>query len=170
MPIVALTHTEGVVLNNTYFVLELAYQDILGIHQHFLIQSPVSFKTARKFNEHLNCSLEVIMCTYGEFKHRKVYKMSEILHFLNFRYALLKHYYGSNILFGYKGRSFQKNILEQCNIPNINIERFGIPSIKTLMFYYPNIKRNCVYHIYDSNKCAEHILRLINEYFNEKYK
>lgn len=165
MYIVALTHTEGVILNNKYIILELAYQDMLGLHKHFLIQSPICYTKAKMYNKYLKKSLEVIMCTSYQLNGHKVYKFSEILEFLKERYAFLQYFYSFKIHFGYKGRSFQRNILSKCNIPNINIECFGIPPIRTLLSMYPYITKNCCYHKHYYNKCAEHILRLINAYF-----
>lgn len=165
MQIVALTHTEGVILSNKYVILELAYCDLLGIKEHFLIQSPISYTKAKICNKYLKKSLEVIMCISSNFKNHRVYKFGQVCQFLKERYFLLKSYYGSNIRFGYKGKSFQQDILLKCNIPSINIEFLKIPSIKTLMLYYPDIKKKCVYHAKCSNKCAEHVLRLITAHF-----
>lgn len=164
MDIVALIHTEGVLLFNRYFVLELAYTDILGINQHFLIKSPMCYTRAKKYNKYIDKSLEVIMCTSDYFQHQRVYKFSEIVRFLKDRYTLLQSNFGC-IRFGYKGKSFQSDILKKCCIPCVNIEIFGVPSIQSLMTYYPTIKKNCLYHKKYNNKCAKHILELITMYF-----
>lgn len=169
MHIVALTHTEGVVLNNKYVILELAYRDIFGVHEHFLIQSPISYTNAKKNNKYLKKSLEVIMCTSNEYHGIKVHKFYDVLKFLKDRYKVLRYYYGYQTTYGYKGCSFQKDILVKCNIPNINIESFGIPKINTLKLYHPTIKRLCCYHKHYYNKCAEHILRLISAHLNNYY-
>ena len=164
--IVALTHTEGVILFNKYVILELAYSDILGFNAHFLIKSPMSYTVAKKYHEHLEKSLEVIMCVADSYNNHKVYRFFEVLQFLRKRYAILQRHFGNGIQFGYKGRSFQRDILVKCNIPNANIENFGIPSIKMLKLYYPFVKRRCIYHKTFYNKCAQHILRLINIHLN----
>lgn len=165
MQIVALVHTEGVLLSNKYVILELAYCDLLGIKKHFLIQSPISYTKAKKSNKYLNKSLEVIMCVSNTFGNHKVYKFGEVCQFLKERYFLLKFYFGSNIRFGYKGKSFQRDIFVKCNIPSINIEFLKIPCIKKMMSYFPFIEKNCIYHVKSHNKCAEHVLRLITAYF-----
>lgn len=164
MVVVALTHTEGVILNNKYVVLELAYRDVLGMQKHFFIQSPICYTKAKQCNKYLKKSLEVIMCTSSQFNGDKVYKFYEVLQFLRDRYELLRYYFGYNIQFGYKGKSFQRDILVKCNIPCFNIEQWGVPSIKTLMNLYPFVKTSCGYHMHHYNKCAQHILRLINIY------
>lgn len=164
MKIVALTHTEGVILHNKYVILELAYCDLLDMRKNFLIQSPISYTKAKKGNRHLNKSLEVIMCISNNFKNHRVYKFGQVCQFLKERYFLLKSYYGNNIRFGYKGKSFQQDIFVKCQIPSINIEILGIPRIRTLMSSFPAIEKKCIYHAKSSNKCAEHILRLITAY------
>lgn len=165
MQIVALTHTEGVILSNRYVILELAYCDLLGIKKHFLIQSPMSFTKAKKSNKYLKKSLEVIMCVSNTFKNHKVYRFSEVCQFLKERYFLLKSHFGNDIRFGYKGKSFQRDVCLKCNIPSINIEFLKIPSIKKLISLFPFVEKNCIYHMALHNKCAEHILRLITAYF-----
>lgn len=165
MQIVALTHTEGAILSNKYVILELAYCDLLGTKKHFLIQSPISYTKARKRNKYLKKSLEVIMCVSSTFKGHKVYKIGEVCQFLKEQYFLLKSYFGNDIRFGFKGKSFQRDIYIKCNIPCINIEFLRIPNIKLLMSYFPFIEKNCIYHSKVDNKCAEHILRLITAYF-----
>lgn len=165
MQIVALIHTEGVILYNHYVILELAYHDLLDIQRHFLIKSPVSYSKAKNDNKYLMKSLEVIMCVSKTFKNRKVYQFREVCQFLKERYILLQSIYGNNIRFGYKGKSFQRDIFVKCHIPSINIEFLRIPNIKSLISLFPFIKKNCIYHAKSNNKCAEHILRLITAYF-----
>lgn len=170
MYVAALIHTEGVLLFNKYVVLELAYSDDLGVTRHFLIKSPMSYTKAKKHHNHLKKSLEVIMCCSDYFKNHKVYKFFEIMQFLKARYTLLQRYHlGKSIHFGYKGKSFQQDILKKCHIPNVNIECFGVPSIQTLMINYPFVRKDCIYHKKPFNKCAEHILRLINIYLHFKH-
>lgn len=165
MQIVALTHTEGVILSNKYVILELAYCDLLGTKKHFLIKSPMSYTKAKKDNKYLQKSLEVIMCASNTFKNHKVYPFGEVCQFLKEKYVLLKSRFGKDIRFGYKEKSFQQDIHLKCHIPSINIEFLGIPNIKTLVSYFPFVKKKCIYHVKSHNKCAEHILRLITAYF-----
>lgn len=169
MMFVALIHTEGVILSRKYNVLELAYSDILGTNKHFLIKSPISYTEAKQRNKYLHKSLQVIMCKSNYYYNERVYTIDEIKHFLKSQYVLLNLYYGPSIQFGYKGKSYQKDILKECNIPCVNIETFGVPSIKRLIAKYPRVKKYCFYHKLPYNKCAEHILRLINTYIFENY-
>lgn len=164
MHIVAIIHTEGVILFNRYVILELAYMDILGIHRNFFIRSPMCYKDAKEQNKYLHMSQEVIMCTSSMYCGQRVYKYREIVYFLKHRYKFFHSYFKSNIKFGYKGRSFQQDILKQSCIPHINIEKFGIPAIKLLLKWYPYVKKNCLYHKYIDTKCAKHILELIKMY------
>lgn len=161
MDVVAIIHTEGVILFNKYVILELAYADILGVHRNFFIQSPMCYKAAKKQNKYLHMSQEVIMCTSSMYHGQRVYKYREIVYFLKHRYRFFYNYFKGNIKFGYKGKSFQENILRQSYIPCINIEIFGIPAIKMLMKWFPKIKKSCLNHKYKNNKCAKHILHLI---------
>lgn len=159
--IVAIVHTEGVILFNRYVVLELAYMDVTGVQKNFLIQSPMRYKDAKKCNRYLQMSQEVVMCTSSTYCGQRVYKYREILHFLKHRFRLFDHYFRGDVQFGYKGKSFQQDILKQSSIPRINIEMFGIPAIKTLMEFYPYARKQCFFHKHYHNKCAKHILKLI---------
>lgn len=164
MYIAAIIHTEGVLLSNKYVVLELAYVDILDVQRHFFIQSPICYKDAKKCNKFLQMSQEVVMCTASTYYGRRVYKYREVLNFLKQRFRLFRDYFKSDVRFGYKGRSFQQDILKQSRIPRLNIEIFGIPAIQTLMKRYSHIRKYCFFHKYDHNKCAKHILKLIKLY------
>lgn len=161
MYIAAIIHTEGVILFNRYVVLELAYVDILDVQRHFFIQSPMRYKDAKKYNKYLQMSQEVIMCTDNTFYGQRVYKYREIVHFLKQRFRLFHDYFKGNVQFGYKGKSFQQDILQKSCIPRINIENYGIPAIQTLIKWYPYMRKYCFFHKYDHNKCAKHILKLI---------
>ena len=78
----ALTHTEGVIQFNTYVILELAYSDILGFNALFLIKSLMSYTVSKKYHEHLEKSLELIMCIADSYNNHKVYCFFEVLQFL----------------------------------------------------------------------------------------
>lgn len=161
MYIAALIHTEGVILFNKYVVLELAYVDILDVQRHFFIQSPMLYKDAKKYNKYLQMSQEVVMCRSNTYYGQRVYKYQEVLQFLKQRFRLFHDYFKGKVQFGYKGRSYQEDVLKQSCIPRLNIESLGVPAIRTLMKRYPYIRKYCIFHKYDHNKCAKHILKLI---------
>lgn len=165
MFIVAWIHTEGVILKNKYYVLELAYEDITGIRKVFLIKSPISYTHALKENKYLHKSLEVIMVQNKYYKNYKVYHFKEIIEFLRQQYFLFKYHYHTKSIFAYKGKQLQRDILQKSNIPAINLENFNYPSISQLAVMFPNIsKTHCDFHMGTNNKCAAHILNLFNAY------
>ena len=164
MTLVAWIHTEGALLSNKYHVFELAYQDILGMQKTFFIKSPISYYTAKKQNPYLQKSCETIICTKSMYKNNKVYSFNSVLNFLKKQFYLFKMIF-KNCLFGYKGASFQPDILRKANIPAINLEDLKFPSIATLAQRYPHIKRQyCPFHPSKYNKCATHILNLFSTY------
>lgn len=165
MILVALIHTEGVILFHKYVILELAYADILGQKKHFFIQSPISYQQAIKTHRSLHKSLEVIMCQSRRYKGHKVYRFYEIIHFLKSRYYTFYQRFGRCVIFGYKGKSFQQDILRRCSIPSFNVENIGVPNISTLARLYSHLYLpHCLFHKSPFNKCAEYILRLILHY------
>lgn len=163
MKLVAWIHTEGVILLNQYYVLELAYEDILGCKKLFLIKSPASYYTAKQINPHLDKSCEVIFCRRSIYKNCPVYNFAQVLDFLWGKFQK----FGPDAVFGYKGRSYQYDILKKANIPGINLEMLNMPSITTLTKMFPNVKRHpCKFHMSEKNKCAAHILNLFRAFSN----
>lgn len=159
MRVVAWIHTEGVLLSNKYYALELAYEDILGNKRLFFIKSPMTYETARKTNPYIDKSCEAIMCTRSSYHNYKVFTFRQVLDFLRKQFYM----FGSpDAVFGYKGASFQQDILKKASIPAINLERFKIPAIATLSAY----RHPCPFHVSESNKCAAHVLDLIRPFSN----
>lgn len=117
----ALVHTQGVVLGSSYVPLEMAYVDVLGVQAHFLITSPISFTAMRKFYPHSRS--DVTLVTEGGTPY------SHVLEFLRTRYQcllLLQAPSAAAVVFGYKGGSYQPQILRDAGIPSIfNIEKWG---------------------------------------------
>lgn len=143
----AVVHTQGVVLNRTYVPLELAYRDVLGVQAHFLITSPISFSRMRKLYPNSRPDV-LVLADQGT-------PYSSVLNFLKFRYDCLHNVYPQTV-FGYKGNSFQPQVLKDAGIPFIlNLEKFGIPAIIR--------SGTCPWHIGNQRKCAlaalEHIFR-----------
>lgn len=143
----AIIHTQGVVLKSTYVPLELAYVDVLGVKAHFHINSPIPYSAMRKF--YPNARPDVIVIT-GEGT-----PYSQVLEFLRNRFMYLMTLH-PNTVFGYKGGSFQPQVLRDAGITSIvNLEKFGVPPI-TRSFLCPWHKRG---------KCAvaalDHILRYV---------
>lgn len=166
MSIVALCHTEGVVLRNKkYCVLELAYYDVYRVSRHFLVRSPISYRNALRTQAILPKSLEVLMCRKHFYKDQKVYTFQEIIAFLQERYGQLKTLFGISVVFGYKGGSYQPDVLVKAGIPSFNIERLGCPSIRSLTQPLLVLRPPCLFHPSTENKCALHILQLILNYY-----
>lgn len=153
MTISALVHSQGTVFQNQYIPLEIAYVDVTGVHVCFLIKSPLSFWDAARIDPNMKKSLHVVMTT------RDGVRYSEVERFLSERYTVLKDVFGPSVLFGYKGQSYQKNVLG--DIPSINLETLGCPSLRQLQTRFPNLQRNCPYHLYPNQKCARHVLQLL---------
>ena len=165
MTLVAWIHTEGALLRNRYHVFELAYQDILGVQKTFFIKSPISYYLAKKQNPYLHKSCETIICKKDMYKNNKVYSFNTVLSFLKRQFYMLSIMF-KNCLFGYKGTSFQQDILKKANIPAVNLEDLNFPSITTLAHRYPHIERkDCPFHPSKVNKCATYILNLFTTYY-----
>lgn len=119
----AVVHTQGVVLHRTYVPLELAYRDALGVEAHFLITSPISFSSMRKHYPHSRPDVVVVTDGGGT-------PYSSVLDFLKFRYACLANVF-PRVVFGYKGNSFQPQVLKDAGIPDaVNVERLGVPALR----------------------------------------
>lgn len=143
----AVVHTQGVVLGRTYFPLELAYQDALGTRAHLLITSPLPYAALRKLYPHSRP--DVLVTTRGGIPY------SQVLHFLRRRHQLLSTHFPS-VVFGYKGESYQPQILNDAGIaPRVNIETFGIPALR-------KTHEACAWHRGSGpRKCARMALRQI---------
>lgn len=151
----AIIHTKGVVLNETYFPLELAYLDVTGLLCNFHITSPMNYSQMRRMFP--NCRSDVqVTVTDGT-------PYSEVLKFLRNRYNFLSTLY-PDTSFGYKGEKYQPKILRDAGIPNIvNVERFGVPPLNrkvTVTNVY------CPLHKGNMNKCALEALNQIAAYFS----
>lgn len=137
----ALVHTQGVVLGKTYIPLELAYLDVLGGRAHFLITSPLNYSKMKRL--YPNARPDVLVTTV------KGVAYSEVLNYLKQRFQVLSSTFPSTpIVFGYKGDSYQPQVLLDAGIPNrVNVERFGVPALKVT----DNI---CYWHKGNRRKCA----------------
>lgn len=137
----ALVHTQGVVLGNTYLPLELAYRDVLGGSAHFLITSPLNYSKMKRLYPHARP--DVLVTTVQGIPY------SEVLHFLKLRFQILSSTFPSTpILFGYKGNSYQPQVLVDAGIPNrVNVERFGVPALQVT-------NHICRWHKGNRRKCA----------------
>lgn len=140
----AIVHTQGVVLDSTYVPLELAYIDVLGVRAHFHINSPIPYTAMRKI--YPNSRPDVTVITEGGTPY------AQVLAFLKKRFELFVAMHPSTV-FGYKGESFQPQVLRDAGIPSmINLEKFGIPALRRSF--------QCSWH--RRGKCAvaalEHIL------------
>lgn len=136
----ALVHTQGVVLGSSYVPLEMAYVDVLGVQAHFLITSPISFTAMRKFYPHSRSDVTLITDGGTPYSH--------VLEFLRTRYQclllLLLQAESSAVVFGYKGGSYQPQILRDAGIPSIfNIEEWGDDSVPALP---PPPRATCPFH------------------------
>ena len=146
----ALIHTQGVVLGKKYVTLELAYQDVMGIRAHFHIRSPLNYSAMRKF--YPNARPDVVVITEGGTSY------AEVIHFLKLRFRRLSNELGPYVIFGYKGESYQPQVLRDAGIPHImNVEKFGVPALKVT-------DKACYLHKRNESKCAlvalDQILRL----------
>lgn len=160
--IAALVHSQGYVFDKHFYCLELAYTDIWGHHCVFLIKSPRSYKNLKMLRPKL--PITVLVNRPG-----KTVSYNYVIDFLRKKYGnfqrLLPY---ETIVFGYKGKSYQSDILQHARIPHIvNMEIFGVPRIDLLMEMYPEEQRMCDLHPKREKRCAELILRLICRYMNE---
>lgn len=138
--IAALVHTQGVVLDSQYVPLEMAYLDALGGRAHVHITSPISFTAMRKFFPHSRSDVTVI--TEGGTSYRQV------LAFLRDRFQLLSYHLGPTVAVGYKGASYQPQILRDAGIPSlVNVETLGVPALTSAV-------GECPWHRGSRSKCA----------------
>lgn len=148
MMLTAVVHTQGVVLQSTYIPLEVAYHDVLGFSFHALITSPLSHDALRHFYPHARS--DVTMVENGGTPY------SDVLQQLRERACILSTHY-PRVVFGYKGESYQPQILRDAGIVDIlNVETLGVPRL-------PPTEEVCSWHTRRSSKCAwvslRHILR-----------
>lgn len=138
----AIVHTQGVVLGRTYMPLELAYWDITNFRAHFIITSPINYYKMRRLYPHSRP--DVMMITDGGTPY------SEVLRFLRNRYLYLQQILAPRIVFGYKGESFQPQVLRDAGIPDrVNLEVYGVPPLK-----HENANGACPWHKGNRSKCA----------------
>lgn len=160
--IAALVHSQGYVFDKQFYCLEIAYTDILNHRSLFLVKSPRSYTTLKRLRPKLPITVSVN--PPGE-----TVSYNYVIGFLRKKYrGFQKLFPGETIVFGYKGKSYQSDVLQHACIPYIvNIEIFDVPRIDLLMEMYPDEKRKCHYHPKREKRCAELILRLICRYFKE---
>lgn len=143
----ALVHTQGVVVTNKYIVLEFAYRDVTGVVEHCLVKSPLSFRDAKR--KDFRIRPDVIMTN----EHGVPY--ASVLNFVCNQYYRLRNVLRvENVVFGFKGNSYQPKILRDAGLSSIvNIEDLGgIPSLKTLTL---EGNGGCPFHARNSLKCAK---------------
>lgn len=119
----ALVHSVGVVLGNTYVPLELAYSDVTGYHVNFLITSPINFAKIRRL--YPSSRPDAIVTTTDGVPY------SCVLAFLKQRQETLRAQFGTPVVvFGYKGSSYQSNVLKDAGIAHhLNVETLGVPKL-----------------------------------------
>lgn len=140
----AIVHTKGVVLGDKYVPLELAYCDVTGLLSCFHITSPMNYSKMRKCYPLARPDVEVT--TSGGIIY------SDVLKYLKDRYEFLQNLFpNTEIVFGYKGGSFQPNILKDAGIRNImNVEQLGVPTVNRNIMN----SANCPLHKGNLKKCA----------------
>lgn len=160
--IAALVHSQGYVFDKHFYCLEFAYSDILNNRSLFLIKSPRSYTILKTLRPKLPITVSVNppgeTVSYGY-----------VIDFLRKKYKEIQRLFpGETIVFGYKGKSYQSDILQHARIPYIvNVEIFGVPRIDLLMEMYPDEQRMCNRHPKREKRCADLILRIICRYMNE---
>lgn len=146
--ITALVHSQGIVVDKKFYALEIAYIDVTGYRRVFLVNSPFTFHDIRYMYPKLR--IHVLMTRYDGTSYGDVVK------FLKQRYEHLSQQFpNTSIVFGHKGESYQKNVLESARVPRINIEKYGVPSLSELENMFPEITVSCPNHVgIYKNKCA----------------
>lgn len=160
--IAALVHSQGYVFDKHFYCLEFAYSDILNHPSLFFIKSPRSYTLLKMLRPKLPITVSVN--PPGE-----TVSYSYVINFLRKRYKTFQRLFpGETIVFGYKGKSYQSDILQHAGIPHIvNVERFGVPRIELLIEMYPDEQRTCNRHPKREKRCADLILRIICRYMKE---
>lgn len=153
----AIIHTKGVVLNERYVPLELAYRDICGLLCHFQITSPMTFSQMRKMFPDCRPDVDVSV--------NKGTPYSDALTFLRNRYEFLQSKFPEKtIVFGYKGEKYQPQILHDADIfDTVNVEMYGVPPLNSIPATTAHV--SCFLHKGKSEKCALVALNRITSYF-----
>lgn len=137
----ALVHTQGVVLGSTYFPLEMAYHDVLGVRAHLLIASPLPYAAMRKLYPRARPDALVVTTEEGATPY------AEALDFLRCRSRCLAAHLPA-VVFGCKGRSYQPQILLDAGLGGVvNVEALGVPPLRPT-------PTPCRWHRGAPSKCA----------------
>jgi hypothetical protein len=154
----AFVHTQGVVWGDRYVVLEFSYFDRTGAQLTALVRSPAPYRRAKCM---FPTSLEpdaIVSTRYGM-------SYSQLLAFLAERYRLLQSESQQQVVFGYKGSTYQPNVLRASGVPCIfNVERWGLPSLAQLAKSHPEVSMRvrCPHHVRPGfDKCSEIAARLV---------
>ncbi|GIY89222.1 uncharacterized protein CEXT_656621 [Caerostris extrusa] len=160
MAIHAFVHTQGVVFGRNYIPLEVAYMDVTGAVVHFRIKSPMSFMEAKRNFPHIRP--DVIMCKETGVDY--VYALEMLRQHVQ---RLMDVFQTSHIVVGYKGDSFQPQILLHAGIQHmVNVEKFNVPALRHLgQTYDPN----CPFHKYPTSKCAHRAVHLVWQMLHQKH-
>lgn len=153
MTVHAIVHTQGVVLGRHYHPLELAYADRLGHVAHLLIASPIRYSDMKR--QYPRSFPDVLMSVEGGASY------SSVLSFLQGRYRLLQRAYpSSDIVFGYKGQSYQSDILRDAGLSNtVNLESLGrMPRLDHRTRYHPY----CPWHRGHSKCALDAVARILS--------
>lgn len=159
MAVQALVHTTGVVLGRDYIPLEVAYLDVTGVECVFLLTSPLSFQEAR--NAFPNIRPDAKMSTQDGSS------LDTVRNFLHTRTAILqKILRRSDVVFGYKGDSYQKTFLNRMHLSHTrNVETLSVPSLPKLlrMYWYVVFPDSCPHHV-TSSRCARTAVHVLFAY------
>lgn len=136
----ALVHTQGVVLGDKYFPLELSYCDVLGHEMHFLINSPLNYSKIRRSYPYAKPDALVTMTDGTSY--------SEVLSFLKQREKLIEKTLGG-CTFGYKGNGYQTKVLDDAGITN----RINLKMLPNLTY-----TGHCSWHKGNTSKCSRYAL------------
>lgn len=162
MAVHALVHTTGVVFDREYVPLEVAYLDVTGLAQDFLVKSPLSFREAKKRFPRIRPDAKM--------STRDGFTLDDIRQFLLSRNAFLQKLLNRpDVVFGYKGDSYQKTFLDRMRLPHVlNVERFLVPTIARLRYMYPFlIFPECPHHV-TSSRCARATVHLLFLYMTQQ--
>ena len=159
--IAAIVHSQGFVINKMFYCLEFSYTDILERRHHFFVESPFTFSNL-KFHYPL---LPITVTVNPPMRM----KYNEVLKFLRLKYRELeKAFPDRRLFFGYKGKSYQLDILYNAGIEKVmNVENLGVPSIQRLTEMYPEELMLCRYHPRRETRCAERTVRLVIRYMKD---
>jgi len=162
MAVHALVHTTGVVLGHDYIPLEVAYIDATGFEYGFQLTSPLSFQEAKDTFPDIRPDAKM--------STRDGSTLDDVRDFLHTRYAILQRLLSrSDIVFGYKGNSYQKTFLNQMHLPHTcNVETLLVPSIPKLRNAYPFVVfPDCPHHV-NSSRCARTAVNVLFLYMAQQ--